>query len=232
MLGERRVLEPAPGIERSAARQTRLERIPWVSWAVIVLSVATYLVPVLLGGQQAEEAVVEFGALFGPAMRDGGDWYRVLTTVFVHGGAIHLFFNMSVVWTLGFALERSIRSWRFLLVSLITALGAATFVLWLAPAVPTVGASGMILGWAGAILPIATREGRRTISVWLIQIAVISLLPFVSWQGHLGGFVFGLPCGLLLRNRAKYFSFGAPVLLALSLLAVYVAGIHFVGSPP
>jgi rhomboid protease GluP len=229
MLGERRVLEPAPGIERSAARQTRFERVPWVSWAVIVLSVAMALVPSLLG--KAAEDVLEWGALFGPAVRDGGAWYRVLSTVIIHGGPIHLFFNMSVVWTLGFALERSIRSWRFLLVSLVTALGSATFVLWLSPPVPTVGASGMILGWAGAILPIATREGRRTISVWLIQIAVISLLPFVSWQGHLGGFVFGLPCGLLLRNRAKYFSVGAPVVLALSLLAVYFAGIHFAGSP-
>ncbi len=231
MLGERRVLEPAPGIEQSAARQTRLERIPWVSWAVIVLSVGAYIVPLLLGGAEAEDAVLRWGSLFGPAVRDGGDWYRVLSTVFVHGGPLHLFFNMSVVWTLGFALERSIRTWRFLLVSLITALGAGTFVLWLAPAIPTVGASGMILGWAGAILPIATREGRRTISVWLIQIAVISLLPMVSWQGHLGGFVFGLPCGLLLRNRAKNFTFGAPVLIALSLLAVYAAGISFSGSP-
>ena len=229
MLGERRVLEPAPGIERSAARQTRLERVPWACWAVIVLSVATFLVPSLLGLTQ--ENIFELGALYGPAVRDGGQWYRVLSTIIVHGGPIHLFFNMSVVWTLGFSLEKSIRTWRFLLVSLITALGSATFVLWLAPALPTVGASGMILGWAGAILPIATRDGRRTISVWLIQVAVISLLPMVSWQGHLGGFVFGLPCGLLLRNHARYFSIGAPVLIALSVVAVYVAGMSFAGSP-
>jgi len=223
MLGERRVLEPAPGVQRSVQRQPRFERIPWFSWAILVVSVGIFFLESTL-----RWPLREVFALYGPAVSEGGQWYRVLSTVIVHGGAIHVFFNMSVVWTLGFALERAIRTWRFALVSLITALGSATFVLWLAPAVPTVGASGMILGWAGAMLPIATKEGRKTLSVWLIQVAVISLLPFVSWQGHLGGFLFGLPCGLLLRNHARYFTWGAPLLLLASVIAVYVAGISFV----
>jgi rhomboid protease GluP len=225
MLGERRVLEPAAGVQRSAARQGRLGRIPWVCWAVMVVSIGIYFAESTL-----RVPLRDWGALYGPAVSEGGQWYRVLSTVIVHGGPIHVFFNMSVVWTLGFALERAIRTWRFAVVSLITALGSATFVLLLSPPVPTVGASGMILGWAGAMLPIATQEGRKTVGVWLLQVAIISLLPFVSWQGHLGGFLFGLPVGLLLRNNARYFSVGAPILLVVSLVAVYVAGVTY-GTP-
>jgi membrane associated rhomboid family serine protease len=227
MLGERRVLEPAPGVQRSVARQRSFERIPWVSWGIIAACAAVFLAEYLL-----HLDLYSWGALYGPYVRDEREWYRAVSTVFVHGGPWHLVLNMSVVWTLGTQLERAIRSWRFLLVSIITMLGSAAFVLWLGPAVPTVGASGMILGWAGVILPIATKEGRRTIGIWLLQVAVISLLPFVSWQGHLGGFVFGLPCGLLLRNHGRYFTIGAPVLILFGLIAVYFAGINFHGAVP
>jgi membrane associated rhomboid family serine protease len=227
VLGERRVLEPAPGVQRSVARQRRFERLPWVSWGIIAACVAVFLAEYLL-----HLDLYSWGALYGPFVRDERQWYRAVSTVFVHGGALHLVLNMSVVWTLGSQLERAIRSWRFLLVSIVTMLGSAAFVLWLGPAVPTVGASGMILGWAGVILPIATSEGRRSIGFWLLQVAVISLLPFVSWQGHLGGFVFGLPCGLLLRNHGRYFTLGAPVLILIGLIAVYFAGINFHGAVP
>jgi membrane associated rhomboid family serine protease len=59
--------------------------------------------------------------------------------------------------------------------------------------------------------------------VWLVQIAVISLIPGVSWQGHLGGFVFGVLCGLALRAGPRAFPYLAPLLLFLASAAVVVA---------
>ena len=79
---------------------------------------------------------------------------------------------------------------------------------------PTVGASGVLCGYLGAMLPIATRAGRRWLLTTVVQIAIISLLPFVSWQGHLGGFLFGLGAGALLRLPRGLF-----LPLALALLA-------------
>jgi rhomboid protease GluP len=214
-LGERRVLEPT---EVGPARQALpvQSRIPWVSGAVIGLCVLTYVVDASTGS-----AARDAGSLYRDAIRSG-EWYRLALTQIVHANIIHLFFNMSVVWTLGFAFERTIGSLRFLAVSIVSAMGADTFVLWLSP-FPTVGASGMILGWAGAMLPVATAMGRRALLTWLLQIAIISLLPFVSWQGHLGGFLFGLVCGVFLRLRT--FQYAAPLLIAASIAVAVAVGL-------
>jgi membrane associated rhomboid family serine protease len=162
-------------------------------------------------------------ALYGPAVQAGQYW-RLLGAVLEHGGVLHLVFNMSVVVTLGFTLERGIGSLRFLGLSLVTALGASTFSLVFDFDVPTVGASGMILGWAGAMLPISTRQGRQDLFIWLAQVAVLSLLPFVSWAGHLGGFLFGLPCGMALRLGRQVYARALPILLFISLVvALYAA---------
>ncbi|MFN0064021.1 MAG: rhomboid family intramembrane serine protease [Myxococcaceae bacterium] len=165
---------------------------------------------------------IPLGALFGPAVQ-AGQWWRLVATALEHGNAIHLLFNLSVVFTLGTTLERAIGSWRFAAISWVTTLGSSTFALLFAFEHLTVGASGMILGWAGASLPIATQHGRRTLGIWLVQVAVISLLPGVSWQGHLGGFLFGLPCGLLLRSGESRFVVLMPVLMAAATGAAVLA---------
>jgi membrane associated rhomboid family serine protease len=196
---------------------------------VIVGSVALYVLDVLLSGKTnallwgASGPVFQWTALFGPFVEAGQGW-RVLSTVFMHGGLLHLGFNMSVVYSLGMPLERGIGSRRFLMISLVTALGASTFALLFNFDVATVGASGMILGWGGAMLFIATREFRRSLFFWLAQVVVISLIPGVSWAGHLGGFLFGLPMGIALRSGPRVFVRAAPLLLAIAVLVVYIAG--------
>jgi membrane associated rhomboid family serine protease len=160
--------------------------------------------------------------LYGPSVR-AGEWWRVLSANVEHGGPLHLFFNMSVVWTMGRAYEAGIGTWRFAQISLVSALGSSVAVLFFAFGSPTVGASGMILGWVGAILPIASRTARRQLGVWLLQIVVISILPGVSWQAHLGGFVAGMLCGLALRAGAKVFRYAMPVLAFVMAVLTVVA---------
>lgn len=161
-------------------------------------------------------------ALYGPLVQRGEYW-RMLSCAFEHGNLIHLFFNMSVVYTLGFMLERAIGSMRFLGLSLVTCLGSAAFALFFNFDTPTVGASGMILGWAGAMVPIATRQGRQELGLWLVQVLVISLLPGVSWAGHLGGFLFGLPCGLALRMGGPVYSRAIPLILFITAVVAMFA---------
>lgn len=225
-LGHRSVFDgPAPSPDRPLPQRTW--NVPWVSGTVLVVSVLVFM-----GDLATNRLPASLGALYGPLVAEG-QWWRTLSSVFVHGNFIHIFFNMSVVWSLGFHFERAVGSLRLLLISLITALGSTAAVLLFAFDQPTVGASGMILGWAGAMLMIANAQGRRMLQTWLIQIAIISALPFfvpeirISWQGHLGGFVFGLPCGVLLRDRKHFFP-GSAALLAVS--AVLVAVLAYLGS--
>lgn len=161
-------------------------------------------------------------ALFGPLVQQGEYW-RMLSTVFEHGSVLHLLFNMSVVYTLGMMLERAIGSLRFLGLSLVTALGASAFSLFFNFDLPTVGASGMILGWAGVMLPIATEQGRRELGMWLVQVVVISLIPGVSWAGHLGGFLFGLPCGVALRMGRSVYARALPLILFITAVVAMFA---------
>ncbi len=222
--------ERPPGPERPEEPPPPPVRQPWppVCAVVIIGSVALYVLDVFLSGRPnellwgARGPLYQWTALFGPYVQAGELW-RVLSTVFMHGGLIHLGFNMSVVYSLGMPLERGIGSGRFLLISLVAALGASTFALLFNFGVPTVGASGMILGWGGAMLLITTREFRRSIVMWLVQVAIISLLPMVSWAGHLGGFLFGLPMGIALRSGPRVFARAAPLLLAIALAVVYIA---------
>lgn len=204
---------------------------PYVSILIIAASCIAFLNShaVLAGlgipGTLSSTGIYPWGALYGPWVQKG-QWWRILTMVIEHGGILHIVLNMSVVYTLGFSLERNIGHFRFAVISGVTAMGASGFALLLAFHQLTVGASGMILGWAGAMLCITSAQGRRGLWVWLAQVALISFLPGVSWQGHLGGFLFGLPCGLALRQGAGRFQVLAPFLIFSAAAFALFAGFH------
>lgn len=232
-LRDRQVFDdPGLGPQEAPPPQQRMLPIPWVAGGVVGIAVFVWLVDVLFLNHRLGLEL----ALYGPNVALG-QWWRTIGAVFVHaepdfirGGAtspisaglteglLHIGFNMWVVVTLGFMFERSIGSARMLILSLIAALGASASSLYFNYGIVTVGASGMILGWAGALLPLATAQGRRQIGMWLVQIAVLSLLPGVSWAGHLGGFLFGLAGGAALRQRRAFWAI-ASALLAIAVLA-------------
>ena len=214
-----------PLFDRGHRPPARLQRPPPVCAAVLGLSVGLFVVDAVLSRGATVSGslgpLFQQLALFGPLVREGQYW-RVLGCIVTHGGPLHLIFNMSVLYSLGMPFERAIGTGRFLWLSLITALGASAFSLLFNFEVPTVGASGMILGYGGAMLVTATREFRRSILFWLAQVAVLSLIPGISWAGHLGGFVFGLPVGVALRAGPRVFARAAPLLFAIALVVVYL----------
>ncbi|NOK16260.1 rhomboid family intramembrane serine protease [Corallococcus carmarthensis] len=222
---------PAPrdgdGPPQGPQQPQRVLPTPYVSYAIIAGAVVMFFLSNSMGRRLVTPEGGLYGivgplALYGPWVRDGEYW-RLLGMVFEHGGPLHLLFNMSAVYSLGASLERGIGSMRFLALSLVTALGGSAFALFFNFNTVTVGASGMILGWGGAMLPILNQQGRREHLFWLVQVAVISLLPGVSWAGHLGGFLFGLPCGLALRQGPKFYSRAIPVLLFIAAALAVVA---------
>ena len=112
-------------------------------------------------GEHFLALTLKFGALYGPSVREG-EWWRMITYAFTHaaepslsgtGSLLHIGFNLLAASALGVPLERRIGSLRFLQLSFVVCLGSAAMVLVFPGArmLPTVGASGMILGWAGAL---------------------------------------------------------------------------------
>ncbi len=213
-------MTPARGEEREAERLP----FPWVCALILGGSAVVHALKVFVVARWPPRTAAEglamtlkFGALWTPAVREG-EWWRLVSYAFAHGGLMHLAFNMFATTALGIPLERRIGTVRFAQISLAACLGgAAVAILFpVGPPALVVGASGVIFGWAGALLLVLTRAARGQLVQMLVINAAISLMPGVSWQGHLGGFLFGLAAGFLLRLDPPRFSSRMPYVVALA----------------
>jgi membrane associated rhomboid family serine protease len=176
-----------------------------VTIALIAINVGIYLLELAMGGSQNGTAnkIWLHGALVGnsaysdgtPAGVANGEWWRLLTSAFLHAGVFHLATNMLGLYWLGRVLEQLIGSWRYLLLYLASALGGAAGALWLSkPYDVTVGASGAIFGVLGALLVLERRGAINTggqILALIVLNLLISFLPGISIGGHIGGFIAG-----------------------------------------
>jgi membrane associated rhomboid family serine protease len=135
-----------------------------------------------------------------------GEWWRLATGAFLHGGLIHLAANAWFAWVVGSRLERTIGPARLLILALAAILGSSLAVV--AGGGAAVGFSGVLYGWLAGLLGFhltsrfpELRFDRAQGRAWLQLLAAnlfVSLLPGVSLLGHLGGFVAGLAASLLL----------------------------------
>lgn len=124
--------------------------------------------------------------------------WRMLTSALVHSmsSPIHLLLNMAVLWMIGRQIEQFLGAAKFVAIYVLSALGGAVAVLFLAePNSAVVGASGAVYGLFAALWMIGRRLGADTRSITiliLINFAFSFIASGVSWQGHLGGFLTGL----------------------------------------
>jgi len=126
-----------------------------------------------------------------------GTWWQLGTSMFTHVAVWHVAFNLLALWQLGPQLELVFGRVRFLGLYLLSGLTGSAFVYWLSePYSATLGASGALFGLMGALLVVAHKVGgdTRTILGWIGINFLITILAssFISWQGHLGGFVGGV----------------------------------------
>jgi membrane associated rhomboid family serine protease len=122
-----------------------------------------------------------------------GEWYRLLTSAFLHQQIWHIALNMFALWILGSALEPVLGRWRFTALYLLSALGGSAASLTTSDVV-SFGASGAVFGLMGALFVVLRRFG-RDVSAVLVILAINVVLGFVvpgiDWRAHLGGLVTG-----------------------------------------
>ena len=161
---------------------------------------------------------------------DTGEYYRLVTSAFLHDGIFHLAFNMYVLWVLGQILEAGFGRARFLSLFVVSMLGGAFGVLLLSPDSPTVGASGAVFGMMGATVLVQRAVGG---SLWrtplapllMLNIVFTLLVPRVSIGGHFGGLIAGAVMGaLILALERRNVPTWATVSLGGMLSALLVAG--------
>ena len=159
------------------------------------------------------QTLAHYGANFGPYTLSG-DWWRLATYMFLHGGLMHIAFNMWCLWDLGALCESLYGRWTFAAIYLTTGIAAGlTSVAW-NPGVLSVGASGAIFGLAGALiasfylgefsLPSVAIRGTLRSLVFFVGFNVLfgSMFPGIDNACHFGGLISGLILGALIAKVA------------------------------
>jgi membrane associated rhomboid family serine protease len=143
-------------------------------------------------------------ALYGAAV-DQGQYWRLLTVALVHGGWIHLLFNMLALFSIGTPIENFYgrNKYIFILLSSLIAGSLASY-LFNPPQTVAVGASGMIFGLFGALAITGKRMGanfKEAATLIAINLAIPFLIPGIDWKAHLGGLVGGALAVLLVKPK-------------------------------
>jgi membrane associated rhomboid family serine protease len=166
-------------------------------------------------------------ALYGPLVHDG-DYWRLVTSGFLHSGLIHIGFNMYLLWILGQQLERTVGSVRFGVLYFTSLLCGSFGALVQTTTSPVVGASGAVFGLMGVLAVEQRRRGYDPFSgglggLILINLA-IGIVPglHIAFGGHIGGLVGGILAALAFHqaDRLRRPALGYVACAALSVLAV------------
>lgn len=158
----------------------------------------------IANGALCADAVGAGGGCAPPVVfTDGGEYWRIVTAGFLHGGILHIALNMFVLYILGTMLEPAIGTARTVAVYFAALVAGSMGALMLAdPQQFTVGASGAIYGlFAAALLIAYTRGMTQAVSqlgFWLVLNLVLTFsVSGISIGGHLGGIVGGTLAGLI-----------------------------------
>ena len=226
------------GRARTAPAQTlrRYTGGPIVTYSIIGANAAVWLLGVLAGPGALLTGSPLSGAfgLYGPAVA-AGEWWRLVTSGFLHSGLLHIGFNMFALYILGPGLERVLGRVRFVGVYLAGLTAASLGALLVSPAALTVGASGAIFGLMGATIIGQRASGINPWRSGIIGWVVINLIftvavPGISIGGHLGGLAGGLIAGVILWRPGL-----RPALASLACFgltaAFFVAGLWVAANP-
>jgi membrane associated rhomboid family serine protease len=173
---------------------------------LIVLNAIGFLWEIRVGGPGVLsisggnlQRVLEEGSLYPAAVLQDGQWWRIFTGAFLHGGLLHIAVNMMSLWFLGRFIEFAIGPWRMLFIYMASLVAAGLGVVYFsAPLVPTVGASGAIFGLFGALFAIGLKLGkpgmdlvRANIGILVLNLVITFTVPAISWQAHISGLLAG-----------------------------------------
>ena len=185
---------------------------------------------------------VYYGANWAPPVHAENEWWRLLSSVFFHGGMLHILFNGYAIYILAPTVERLSGGARLFIIMIAAGIGGSVASLLWSDA-PSVGISGAVFGLVGALLGItrkfrsylpdkmAVNIRRGMIQIALINLAIGFMIPMIDNAAHIGGFVTGFVVAMLLNSRlnetpmalkrAKAYALALAVLSAWSLVMAF-----------
>ncbi|MFB4166473.1 rhomboid family intramembrane serine protease [Virgibacillus sp. JSM 102003] len=215
---------------------------PFLTYFLLGINILVFLLLELNGGSKSTETLIEFGAKYNPAIIENGEWWRIITSMFLHIGFLHLIMNMFAVYYLGAAVERIYGSTRSILVYFLAGIGGGLASFAFTTNI-SAGASGALFGLFGALLFFGLIHKKiffQTMGKSLLIIIGINLVfgfmvPQVDNGAHLGGLISGFVASAILhlpQRRKLSMQLFAFILYAVIILGLIIFGTqHNLNSP-
>lgn len=208
-----------------------------VTYGLITLNLLAYLAEAVCGASLWEfesRQLFACGGVYGPAVVEGRQWWRLVTGIFLHGGAIHLLINMLSLFIVGRMMELFFSRSAYLLIYLLSGIGGFVASVAVHPVSVTVGASGAIFGIFGAIggyflfhrhrLGSRFRMLAKEFAVILgLNLVLGFVIPGIDMSAHVAGFLLGGLGGYLAERRSSAF---IAYCLLVSLFLVWVLAVY------
>lgn len=220
------MIEQQQAQEEQRFTQILARRPVSITWAILILNLAIYLLMVkVAGGGYVNNFIhmddigtlIAFGAKTNQLLQDR-EWFRFVTPIFIHGGLLHLASNSYAIWMIGPLVEKLYGGARFFFIYMAAGIGGVfgSYVggLSRSPNIPGVGASGAIFGLFGLLLIFSYRYRRdlspglrQSIKSGIVPVIVVNLvigfsIPSIDNAAHIGGLVSGMALCLIVPYLA------------------------------
>ena len=197
-------------IDRRAASDVLGGLIPhqrFVTMLILLINTGLYVATMLRTQQQggggfgdpSMQTLVDFGAKYAPLIFYRGEWWRLITAAFLHGGLLHILMNSWVLFDLGPQVNQAFGTPRFLSIYFVSSVTGYLASLYWSPSV-SIGASAGLCGLIGAMIALGTRDRsavgaamRRQYIQWMVYLLIFGLLPGLNIDNaaHIGGLAGG-----------------------------------------
>ncbi len=227
--------------EHNIKDASRIEKVfknkgPYITYILIAINVLLFLVPILLGKY---DYIINAFCIHGPSIRIG-EYYRLITGIFLHGSIMHLFFNMYALYVIGSQIENYFGRIKYLVIYLFSGLMGALFSMIFGGNTASIGASGAIFGLMGALLYFGYHYRvylgnvlkTQLIPLILFNLVLGFVLPGVDNFAHIGGLIGGIiitkSVGVKDKSSTSDIVNGWIITTIFTLVILYVAFIYSV----
>ena len=218
---------------------SRLEKVfknkgPYFTYFLIALNIIFFGVPMVLG---QFEYVLNAFCVHGPSIR-AGQYYRLITGIFLHHDIWHIMFNCYALYVIGYQVENFLGRWKFLIIYLFSGIIGSLFSITFSGGVGSVGASGAIFGLMGALLYfgyyyrvyLGNIVKSQILPLVILNLALGFILPGVDNFAHIGGLIGGSMITMALGVKDKSSMFervnGWIIVLIFTIFISYFAMIY------
>lgn len=212
-----------------------------LTYILIAVSSVVYLFSALSSQSLIDmdmQVLVDMGALFGPYTVVKGEWWRLLTAMFLHGGMTHLLMNMFSLYLVGRGAEMYFDTKSYLSIYFFSGIIGGLVSLYMHPVSVGVGASGAIFGVFGALAGFFLAHRDRIAShskafmkdfgiIIAINLVIGLSIPSIDVSAHIGGLVVGFIGGFVLSKNPKWIlAYSAAMVLVIIAIASYLPELY------